>query len=276
MYFSTEGADYWICGDGLAFLYKITKSCDHFVVPSVVISPENKEYQIIGISKRDQIIPWKQKIFHRDLPVNIISFDEALEIDVIRSSFIFCNKSTILLPQGIKRIKSDNEPNSSDPIVILDNNKFVSIFGKRNIMNHHPLEIFSLDVRRTHILFRETIKIIGKNLFLRNQIIKSVIFPASVEEIESNAFGHCYNLRHVFIKRCSKLRKIGHNAFNYTLITKLTFPASIERIGDYAFYNCYKLAYVSFPSDSNLKEIGFNAFDYSFTHVSMQKYLIND
>lgn len=71
--------------------------------------------------------------------------------------------------------------------------------------------------------------------------------PASVEEIERDAFRKCPHLSSFSISKDSNLKK-----FN--------FPPSAEEIGAKVFLDCKKLANKSFDEGSRLKKIGEEAF----------------
>ena len=89
--------------------------------------------------------------------------------------------------------------------------------------------------------------------------IESIALPASVTEIEEQAFYNCENLASLSLPADSALTTIGIRAFSHC--SKLTsFPAAtcLEKIENYAFAYCKELS--SFVFDSALNYIGNQGF----------------
>lgn len=192
-----------------------------------------------------------------------ISFYKSTEIPM---SLIFFSKDKFVIPPTIKRVmyytpREGEEFEDNRPIVTIDGeNPFVSVVGKRNIMNHYPLEIVFHDLYQTRVFIKETSRIIGNLAFGGNIRIKSVAFPPSVEIIADQSFAGCTNLTQITFRGKSNLRIIGESAFCCTSIHHIDFPSSLEEIVSYAFFFCKKLSSVSFPEDSKLKRVGTQAF----------------
>lgn len=87
--------------------------------------------------------------------------------------------------------------------------------------------------------------------------IDYIKLPLTVEEIGSNAFYCCEELRKLDLPR--RVSEIGQEAFKgcYSL-TYLAIPEQVTRIQRGTFDNCSKLEYVKIPK--NVTEIGENAF----------------
>ena len=104
----------------------------------------------------------------------------------------------------------------------------------------------------------ENVRIIGKDVF-SGMKIESIALPASVTEIEEQAFYNCENLASLSLPADSALTTIGIRAFSHC--SKLTsFPAAtcLEKIENYAFAYCKELS--SFIFDSALNYIGNQGF----------------
>lgn len=206
---------------------------------------------IVGIS--DVFFPSKE--------IETISFDESTEIAKIPTTLIFNSKKEFYLPSSTKRVKCLGIERVNSPVVIIDrNNRFVSVTEKRNITNHHPLEIVDIKFRRTHLFIKETTRIIGIQAFRRNMLIESVVFPPSVEVIDDLSFFYCKKLSKITFKGKSNLRKIGYRAFGMVSIEQIDFPSSLEEIEESAFNCCKTLRSITFKKDSKLKKIGKSAF----------------
>lgn len=83
------------------------------------------------------------------------------------------------------------------------------------------------------------------NAFLGNKSIYSVVVPASVKEIEYNAF------RESSIKKVTLpegLETIGSGCFRESGLTEIEIPSTASFAGGYQFYLCDKLTSVKIPS----------------------------
>ena len=88
------------------------------------------------------------------------------------------------------------------------------------------------------------VKIIGANAFAECTI-KEVKFPASLELIESNAFGGCKELKKVVVP--GNVKVIESAAFRYSSIEEIIVEDGVEKIGGDAFAGCRKLKSVTLP-----------------------------
>ena len=72
----------------------------------------------------------------------------------------------------------------------------------------------------------------------------SYTIPASVTNIEGNAFAGCYSLTNIIIG--NSVTSIGYGAFYSCIgLTSVTIPASVAKIGDYAFAWCTGLSTIT-------------------------------
>lgn len=245
-----DGAEYET-SENLALLSSISYSCDYFVVPRVIYSFDGSKFKIIGISNN----------FSLKGEINSLSFDESTEIEEISVYFIFSFQISFFLPLSVKRISDFMTRKENKPAIFISSkNRFVSVIEKRSIMNHYPFEIVSHEFHRLRLFIRETTRVICSKAFYMNEMIKSIVFPPSVELISKYSFFYCINLTHVTFKGNSKLRKIGKYAFSESKIMRLLFPPSLEKIGDSAFRFCANLRSVAFTKDAKLIKIGKNTF----------------
>ena len=88
-------------------------------------------------------------------------------------------------------------------------------------------------------------------------LLKSIIIPESVTQIEDKAFCGCENLTNITIPQ--SVTQIGDSAFAWCEnLTSVTIPQSVTKIGDYAFRGCENLTSVTIPQ--SVTQIG----DYAF------------
>lgn len=74
-------------------------------------------------------------------------------------------------------------------------------------------------------------------LFSCHALCKAVL-PASVKELEGQAFSWCENLAQVFLHE--GLSSIGYSAFYFcTALRSITIPKSVTAIGEDVFYRCH-------------------------------------
>ena len=71
--------------------------------------------------------------------------------------------------------------------------------------------------------------------------VESVTIPASVREIEIEAFCQCRRLKKVIFAEGSRLERIGVACFCGSGIEELAFPSALKELGADAFYNCNSL-----------------------------------
>ncbi len=98
---------------------------------------------------------------------------------------------------------------------------------------------------------------IAYHAFYRNDRLESITIPASVININTEAFARCSNLKQVTFAPNSKLESLGQDAFQGCGIESITIPKSLKTLSDgYAFNQCIKLSTVIFEEGSTLDNIG--------------------
>lgn len=100
---------------------------------------------------------------------------------------------------------------------------------------------------------------IGIRSFYKSSIV-FITIPASVKEINDEAFSMCDQLNKVIIPKDSQLEIIGKYAFSSTKISEFTLPRHVVEIKEGAFAECSNLNSFTFEKDSELKKICKNAF----------------
>ena len=90
-----------------------------------------------------------------------------------------------------------------------------------------------------------------------NTVLKKVILPEGITNIEKKAFYNCASLTSINIPQT--VTSIGNDAFSYCASLKsITIPEKVTTIGDGAFGGCFSLVTVTLPE--NLESIGNYAF----------------
>ncbi len=94
----------------------------------------------------------------------------------------------------------------------------------------------------------------------------SVVIPAGVTSIGSEAFRYCRGLTSITIP--SSVTSIGEGAFmDCSSLTSITIPNSVTSIGDHAFNGCSSLTSITIPD--SVTSIGYGAFMYCSSLTSI-------
>ena len=95
---------------------------------------------------------------------------------------------------------------------------------------------------------------VGDSVFIKNEKLKSIVLPDSVEQLGNSAFNQTKNLKDIVARG---VKYVGDYCFYSDTWSNITL-GSLESVGKYAFFNC-RVSDESFDI-SNLKEVE----DYSF------------
>lgn len=256
-----ENARYKAAGSRAAKLIEIIGKHDHFIVPAEVCSAGGEKLKVLyffGEDEKSKLDQDKHKIAKR--PAEMISFDDSLEVELVPTSLILFSRSSFILPPKVKRISCILMTNEWPVVKLEQKNEYVSVVGKNNIMNKHPLEQLSVFYMKSRLRIRETVRFISSHSYSNSVSVKIVIFPSSIEKIGNFAFAGCLNLEAIKFKINSKIDEIGISAFSETPLKKIDFPSNLICIRKRAFYNCQNLHSISFPRDSSLSTIQKLAF----------------
>lgn len=116
--------------------------------------------------------------------------------------------------------------------------------------------------RDGNIVLPSTIQIIGAGVFQNNMKITEIVIPASVKEIQEDAFNMCLYLANITFETSQEAGAslvIGDRAFAYCAAVKeLNLPSYVTAIGEEAFYKAALLTTINFSE--GLIEIGASAF----------------
>ncbi len=92
---------------------------------------------------------------------------------------------------------------------------------------------------------------IGARLYLNENEVKSLSFPANIQELKPYTFANCISLENVAIG--NNVTEIGDYAFAYCKsLENVTIGNNVTEIGDYAFANCISLMDVSIGKNVSL------------------------
>ena len=100
--------------------------------------------------------------------------------------------------------------------------------------------------------------------FASNKNLISVVFPKSLQQIETEAFSDCSNISTLDFSTCPELTIIGYRAFGgIDNLKRLSFNgcSKLTTLGEYAFSNDFIIESIDFTGCSALSSIGLNAFN---------------
>lgn len=117
----------------------------------------------------------------------------------------------------------------------------------------------------------------AENLYLNNELLKSLTIPSSITEIKPYIFYYCKSLETITLH--SNIISIGEYSFGYcNKVSSIDFPEKLETIDDWAFSNCTSLTKVDIPN--GLKKLGESVFsncnNLNYTIYDNAKYLGNE
>jgi len=189
---------------------------------------------------------------------------------------VHCNtlEKTVTIPDGVKQIGdwafSDTEQRETR------RSSAFEVRGERTL---------------ERILLPQSLKVIGKGAFHKEDHLKEVVFPDALEEIGELAFAGCSSLTEVILPEtirtvfpkvfmgCESLTRailpktmngytagkssafcISEGLFSHcSALKEVTIPAGTKIIGKEAFWNCAALTEINIPE--SVEEIGDRAFD---------------
>ena len=120
-----------------------------------------------------------------------------------------------------------------------------------------------------NLIIPEGTEKIGNHWFW-GSMIESVMVPASVREIGTDAFYGCVDLKCVNFAPESRLEKVESTCFCNSGIERIAIPKGVEEIPIGAFESCKSLKEVVFETGSTLKKIGDYVFWYCTSLRSIQ------
>ncbi len=95
-----------------------------------------------------------------------------------------------------------------------------------------------------------SVKEIGEQAFFWDRALSEIELPASLEKIDSTAFGYCA-VKEIGLP--ASLQSIGQEAFYNSALESVTIPAGVTELGERIFYQCKSLQSIRF--ESGIKEI---------------------
>lgn len=103
----------------------------------------------------------------------------------------------------------------------------------------------------------KTVSQLGKDLFLNNMSLESVVIPDTVTQMGANLFNGCAALKDVVLPK--KITSLPTGAFRYCIsLEHITIPFTVTSIGAFAFSDCIQLQDIMLLS---VTSVGESAFD---------------
>ena len=100
--------------------------------------------------------------------------------------------------------------------------------------------------------------------FLMQSCIHTVILPASIEHIRTQAFQGCSGLAEVWFAEGSRLKTIGSQAFyGCVRLQHVSIPAGTADIGNSAFADCSRIVGLVLPAGCTTGGQGGDEYDYT-------------
>ncbi|KAK8847853.1 hypothetical protein M9Y10_018888 [Tritrichomonas musculus] len=97
-------------------------------------------------------------------------------------------------------------------------------------------------------------------LIFAQKKIETAVIPSFICHIAPYAFEECRFIKNVEFEENSKLKTIGHHAFNESSLRTIKIPSNVTIINDHVFSCCDKLEKVEFQDKSKLMFIDNSAF----------------
>ena len=178
----------------------------------------------------------KKSAFYGISSIESVELSEGIT-KINNSAFAYCkNISKITLPKSLTEIGVDVFYPSEQQIYYSGNVQqwcSISFAGGRYLLQN--AELYIGNELLTSLVIPASVIKVSDCAFAGYKHLKSVTFENGTEEIGYAAFSYCYGLES--IKLPETLTKIGDNAFEYcTILSNVDFPFGLEEIGYSAFH----------------------------------------
>lgn len=138
----------------------------------------------------------------------------------------------------------DEEKSTESHIVIRD--------GVKEI----PRDVFKYNRKMTNITIPNSVKYIASEAFWGCESLVEIVIPDSVKSIGSNAFWYCSSLKRVKLPR--SIKKINSAVFRHChSLNDVVIPDSVKSIGSLAFGKCTSLKNIVIPASTKVDETAF-------------------
>ncbi len=175
--------------------------------------------------------------------ITSFTFESPSKITTLRSGILNSRKLTaVTIPASVTTIEQDALiPFYGKISVEEENENYSSLDGI--LYNKDKSTLLVAPVTMASVNIPETVKVIAKQAFYKNDSLTAITLPSSVETIGYESFAYDTLLISVSFAENSKLKTIEGKAFNgcHRLET-ITIPASVEEIQNYALDQCKALS----------------------------------
>lgn len=101
----------------------------------------------------------------------------------------------------------------------------------------------------------EAVTAIGRGLLRRNNVVRAIVLPNTLETIGGSSFSGCTALEYISLPE--RLTTIEEKAFyNCKMLDNVTLPAAVTHIGPSAFSGCASLTSIDLPKKLDLIDEG--------------------
>ncbi len=167
---------------------------------------------------------------------------------------------TVIVPEGVKIIGRSAFQNCTELVSISlpESLEFIAEHAfynctslqeltiNSNCLNENSVGVFAKTAIES-FSFPEDITIIPMQAFYGTKL-RSVTFPDSIKEIDTEAFKNCENLEEVNLN--DGLEILGKNTFSNTAIKEIKIPKTVSKINEYSFGECPNLEKVFFEGNA--------------------------
>lgn len=182
---------------------------------------------------------------------------------------------TYVIPDGIKEIGNQafkevaiKEVTISNTVEKIDAEAFNNCtkletvtFEPGSQLTEISRNVFQNCSKLSQITIPASVTKICQGAFYNSGLEHVTVEGTALNEIEAQAFGHCYKLQDFNLDANSSLETIGTEIFlDDALLKSFTLPKNVTNLADAAFHGCKGMTEFTFAEGSKLTRIGKNVF----------------
>lgn len=192
-----------------------------------------------------KVVNGKRALGTFSIPSTVVHDGQAYTVTAIENNAFEqnANLTSVFIPSTVKSIGFSAFNNCPNLTKVEDHSQVEHLDGY----------IYTDCRKLTTYVFSNSLQSIGYRDFA-NTGLTTIMLPASLKEIGSEAFQGCASL--TTINFDSNLTTVKDHAFKGSGLTTVVLPASVTEIGDWSFEACKDLTYVQLPTAANTLKDG--------------------